>query len=235
MLAALMGFGGALAGALAVILGGLLVESRRARIEEQQWRRGQLAEGHEQALRYLTRATFRRTGFIDGNGRAVISLEHQREWFDDLAEAQAWLRVIVKYSDPDKSKQIGAIADNLDTHVLALLQAEKYSEKGFSMTALLRSCISALTEQPSEAREIAPTSAIPIAPPFGTGNFGGGYVQTATPLSSFDGNAVTWRQYPSFGGTPLSGGLGGSPIYMSGFEVRADGEKPTPDQAPPWA
>ena len=92
MTAAIIGLTGAIFGAITALVGSSLSDRRQVRVERVRWRRDQLSSAYEQALRYLLRGANRRSEFEGGRGGAILRPEHQREWFDDLVEAQVSLR-----------------------------------------------------------------------------------------------------------------------------------------------
>lgn len=146
MTTAIVGLGGGIIGGLMALLGAVLADRRQARTETRRWRRDQLSSAYEQALRYLLRAANRRSEFVGGRGSAVLRREHQREWFDDLVEAQIWLRTVARYCDAAQLDRIRRAADHLDEHVSRLVSGERFDEKDFSIHGILHSCIRTVTE-----------------------------------------------------------------------------------------
>jgi hypothetical protein len=98
MTVAFIGLGGVIFGAITALLGAALADRRSTRNEARRWRRDQLAAAYEQTLRAMLRAANRRSEFEDGTGGAILLREHQREWFDDLVEAQVGLRAAMRYT-----------------------------------------------------------------------------------------------------------------------------------------
>jgi hypothetical protein len=154
---ALIGLGGVALGALTTLLGPALTDRRQVRNEARRWQRDQLAKAHEQALRYLHRAANRRSEFEGGRGGAVLNPEHQRDWFDDLVEAQVWLRTVARYSNATETGHVRRTAEHLDSHISRLVSGERFDTKNFSIWQVLRSCIRALTEpvRAEDFKEIA--------------------------------------------------------------------------------
>lgn len=146
MTTALIGLGGVLLGVVAALLGPVLTDRRHFRSEARRWRRDQLATAYEQALRYLLRAANRRSLFQGGRGGAVLNQEHQREWFDDLVEAQVWLRTVARYCDANQVDRIRRTAERLDKYVSRLVSGERFDRKDFSIWKVLQSCITTVTE-----------------------------------------------------------------------------------------
>jgi hypothetical protein len=146
MTAALVGLGGAVFGALAALVGAVLADRRQARAEAGRWRRDQLESAYAQALRYLLRAANRRSEFVGGSGSAVLRREHQREWFDDLVEAQVWMRTVTRYCGATQAIDIRQAAEQLDSHVDRLISGVRYDAKSFSIWKVLQSCIATVTE-----------------------------------------------------------------------------------------
>jgi hypothetical protein len=146
VISALIGLGGVILGAVATLLSPALADSRQARGEARRWRRDQLANAYEQALRYLLRAANRRSEFQGGRGGAVLNRQHQREWFDDIVEAQLWLRTVTRYCDPAQLDRIRQTAEHLDKHVSRLVSGERFDRKDFSIWKVLQSCIATVTD-----------------------------------------------------------------------------------------
>jgi hypothetical protein len=115
VLEALIGFGGALLGAAAALLGSRLSDRRRARIEDRQWRRDEVARAYAETIRCLIHAAARRSEVDPKLGLGVLKREHQREWFDDFAEARAWLEILISSADPNQRDHLRGVAHELDT------------------------------------------------------------------------------------------------------------------------
>lgn len=153
MESALIGLAGALLGAIAALFGGVLNDRRQARIEAVRWRRDQLANASQQALRYLLRATNRRSKITLKGGTAltVLSTEHQRDWFDDLVEAQVWLRTAATFSVPERAAALEAAAVHLDHDISSLVTG---GGAGGEVAAVLKSvqhCVHLLTRPSNPA------------------------------------------------------------------------------------
>lgn len=114
MFVAFIALAGTLLGSAAAILGAALNERRQARHEQGRWRRDQLGNAYEQALRYLLRAANRRSAVDPALGAGVLNTEHHRDWFDDLAEAQTWLMVLVSQCGSDQEGELRRISGELD-------------------------------------------------------------------------------------------------------------------------
>ncbi|PJJ05560.1 hypothetical protein BX264_6027 [Streptomyces sp. 2333.5] len=99
MAEAITGLVGAAFGALTTMLGAALSEKRQARRENRNWLRDQRSAAYDGALRHLLRAANLRSESNGGRGAAVLRQEHQREWFDDLVQAQFWLRTAIRHCD----------------------------------------------------------------------------------------------------------------------------------------
>lgn len=147
MTVAIIGLVGTTLGALTALLGATLTEKRQARREEARWRRDQRTAAFDGALRHLLRAANRRSEFKDGSGAAILKQEHQREWFDDLVEAQFWLHQGIRYCDASQALALEGAADLLDTHIARLTASESYDQKGFSILQVLQQCIATVTAQ----------------------------------------------------------------------------------------
>ncbi|MEV4755341.1 hypothetical protein AB0J86_09540 [Micromonospora sp. NPDC049559] len=145
MAVAIIGLVGALLGAVTTLLGVVLTERGQARREEARWRRDQRAAAYDGTLRHLLRAANLRSEFAEGGGMAVVRQEHQREWFDDLVQAQFWLHQLIRYCDGSQLPGLQAAAARLDLHVARLITAESYGGKGFSILAILQECIAVVT------------------------------------------------------------------------------------------
>jgi hypothetical protein len=147
MAAALLGFAGAIFGAVTALLGSAVSDRRQVRNEERRWRRDQLGSAYEQALRYLFRAANRRSELMNGRGAAVLRQKHQREWFDDLVEAQTWLRTATRYCAPIQLDRLRQVADLLDRYINRMVIADRsFDEKGFSIWRVLQVCIATVSE-----------------------------------------------------------------------------------------
>jgi hypothetical protein len=143
---ALIGLGGALLGAVTALIGAALADRRSVRNEESRWRRDQLAAAYEQTLRHLLRAANLRSEFTGGRGGAVLRRSHQRDWFNDLVEAQVWIRTAVRYCDGDTARKLRGAADSLDGYVSRLVSGQRYDQKGFSIWSVLNECIKVVTD-----------------------------------------------------------------------------------------
>lgn len=53
-------------------------------------RRDKRAEAYDGTLRHMLRGANLRSEFLGGTGEVVLRTEHQREFFDDLVQAQFW-------------------------------------------------------------------------------------------------------------------------------------------------
>jgi len=145
MAAAIIGLVGAMLGALTTLLGTVLTERRQSRREEARWRRDQRAAAYDGTLRHLLRAANLRSEFMGGRGAPVLRQEHQREWFDDLVQAQFWLHQLIRYCDRSQLALLQATATRLDQHIARLISAESYGTKGFSILEVLQASIAAVT------------------------------------------------------------------------------------------
>ncbi len=114
MFAAFIALAGTLLGTAAAILGAAITDRRQVRNEARRWRRDQLNNAYEQALRFLLRAASRRSEVDPALGAGVLNTEHHRDWFDDLAEAQYWLMVLVARCGRDQENELRKIAQQLD-------------------------------------------------------------------------------------------------------------------------
>lgn len=144
--AAVIGLTGALLGVVITLLGGALAERRQARREAERWRRDQRVAAYDGALRHLLRAANMRSEFLGGDGAAVLRPEHQREWFEDLVQAQFWLQVVTRYCGRDQLDEVRRIASRLDGAVAALTSGQRYTEKGFSIRDVLTECVRRLSD-----------------------------------------------------------------------------------------
>ena len=146
MIVALIGFAGAVFGAFITLVSATLADRRQARAEARRWRRDQLESAYAQTLRYLLRAANRRSEFEGGTGSAVLLQKDQREWFDDLVEAQVWIRTVVRYCGDAGASRIWQAAEQLDSYVDRLVSGVRYDEKDFSIWKVLQDCIATVTE-----------------------------------------------------------------------------------------
>ena len=116
MAAAIMGLIGVTFGAIAALFGSAWSDRRHARKEEACYRRDQRNAAYEGALRYLNRAAKRRSELLFGatGSRALLSGEHVRDWFDDLTEAQYWVRILVSRCGPAQVPRMRQVMHALD-------------------------------------------------------------------------------------------------------------------------
>ncbi|MFA1551142.1 hypothetical protein [Actinomadura chokoriensis] len=143
---AVIGLVGALLGGAFTLLGAALSERRQARRDDRKWRREQRMSAYDGALRHLLRAANLRSEFAGGRGAAVLKQEHQREWFDDLVEAQFWLHAATRHCDAAQLDRLTGAALLLDSHVALLNTAERFDGKDFSILQILRQCIDTVTD-----------------------------------------------------------------------------------------
>ena len=88
---------GASIGAIAGVVGVLLTNILQARSQHKIWIRDKKAEAYANALRHLYRLTNKRSKVMS-NGAAILSEEHQKEWFDDYIATIESLSAISIYS-----------------------------------------------------------------------------------------------------------------------------------------
>ncbi|MFE1191242.1 hypothetical protein ACFW6E_00365 [Streptomyces olivaceoviridis] len=146
MAVAIIGLVGALLGALTTVLGAALSERRQARREDGKRRLDQRIAAYDGALRHLLRAANLRSEFMGGNGAAVLKQEHQREWFDDLVQAQYWLHAATRHCETAQLDRLTEAAEVLDSYVALLNSSEGYDGKGFSILRVLQLCIATVTD-----------------------------------------------------------------------------------------
>lgn len=108
MTEAFIGLIGAAFGACTALVGSFLSDRRQARQEEVRWRRDRMGAAYEAAMRHLLRAL---------NRRAVVSGDDPRVWFDDLVEAQVWLRTLSSHCGRSQRSRVLAAAGQLDSAV----------------------------------------------------------------------------------------------------------------------
>lgn len=120
---AIIGLIGALLGAAAAVVGSLVSARLQALHEKARWQRDRQQAAYDGALRYLLRAANRRSEFTVASGRisTVLSQEHVREWFDDLVEAQFWLRSLTSCCGAGQLERIRETVDALDGAVASLV------------------------------------------------------------------------------------------------------------------
>lgn len=146
MASAIIGLVGALLGALTTLLGTALSERRQARREDRKWRRDQRTAAYDGALRHLLRAANLRSEFTGGSGAAVLRQEHQREWFDDLVQAQFWLHAAARHCDAAQLGRLTSAVTHLDDCIARLNSSESFEGKGFSILQALQTCIDTVTD-----------------------------------------------------------------------------------------
>src|SRR5437016_11955408 len=123
--AAIVGLVGALAGALMALVGATVTDRRQTRQEAVRWQRDNLTAAYDGALRYLLRTANRRSKFT-ASGGAVLAMEHQREWFDDLVEAQFWVHTLASRCGQAQRERIWEVAATLD----GMIDATGHSPQG---------------------------------------------------------------------------------------------------------
>jgi len=146
MTAAIIGLVGAGLGALITLFGGMLTEERRVRRDEATWRRDKRAEAYDGALRHLLRAANLRSEFHGGAGGAVLKTEHQREFFDDLVQAQFWLHTAARYCSGTELEALRNVTEVLDAHIDKLVSGVRFDKKDFSIWKVLQYCIQTLSD-----------------------------------------------------------------------------------------
>ncbi len=106
MTGAIIGLVGAVFGAVTALVGSALSDRRHIRQEDMRWRRDQRVASYEGALRHLLRASniSSRVGVIDSRSDVFgatfgsTGVDYENEWFGELAEAQFWCPVTVKFA-----------------------------------------------------------------------------------------------------------------------------------------
>lgn len=68
------------------------------------------------------------------------------EWFDDLVEAQVWMRTVTRYCGSEQTATIQRAAEQLDSHVDRLISGVRYDAKNFSIWKVLQRCIAIVTD-----------------------------------------------------------------------------------------
>jgi hypothetical protein len=139
MTAAIIGVIGAVLGAAAALISTALSDRRHAREEQQSWFRDQRTTAYDGALRYLLRARNRRSTInASSEGGASLSPEHHREWFDDLVEAQFWVRTLSTRCSPSQAYNILRVANRLDEAIDVVASGTTpFRRKGFEIWDLL--------------------------------------------------------------------------------------------------
>jgi len=150
MAIAIVGLVGAALGALITLFGGILTEQRQARRDEVTWRRDKRAEAYNGALLHMLRAANLRSEFLGGSGKAVLKAEHQRDFFEDLVQAQYWLRTAARYTSGTELSALRAVTEVLDAHITRLVSGVRFDEKDFSIWEVLQKCILALSGSSSD-------------------------------------------------------------------------------------
>ena len=159
--AAIIGLVGAAVGVLGTLLGGTLAQRWQDRRDQAKWRQDKRAAAYEGALRYLLRAANLRSG-LTAEGGAVLKQEHQRDWFDDLVQAQFWMHVVSQYCGPDQLPDIGKAVAQLDAHVNRLVARQEVNQKSDSIWITLQHCIAAVAASArADGGDHSATSATP--------------------------------------------------------------------------
>jgi hypothetical protein len=122
MTAAIIGLAGVIMGALMTQIWAIVNDRRQTRHEAERWRRDQLAAAYDGAIRYLLRATNRRSKiFVEGGQiMTVLTAEYVREWFDDLVEAQFWLQTLASRCGAAQCDRIRRAIDSLDDLITSM-------------------------------------------------------------------------------------------------------------------
>lgn len=126
--AAIIGLVGAFVGAAAALIGSVLTTRLQHRHEQARWQRDRRQAAYDGALRHLLKAANRRGELVVQAGRvvaviAVIADDQVREVFDDLTEAQFWLRSLASTCGPGQAARVSQAADQLDAAVHSMTHA----------------------------------------------------------------------------------------------------------------
>jgi len=117
---AIIGLVGALVGAIAALVGSVISGQLQARQESSRWRRDKRQAAYDGALRHLLRAANRRSGFQLDEGRLTPVLGEVGGWFDDLVDAQFWLRSLTTVCGHATAVRLRSAADTLDNAVKSM-------------------------------------------------------------------------------------------------------------------
>lgn len=122
MTAAIIGLIGAVVGAVTAVIGSTVSDRRQARREELRWRRDRQGAAYDGALRHLLRAANWRSGLSLRGGAVTAYLKEENiaDWFDDLVEAQFWLRTLAGRCGPAQVVPITQAADRLDESISSI-------------------------------------------------------------------------------------------------------------------
>jgi hypothetical protein len=167
MAAAIMGLIGAALGVVAVLFGSAWSDRRQARKEERCYQRDQRTAAYQGALRYLNRAANRRSELIFGptGSRALLRGEDVRDWFDDLVEAQYWVRVLLSRCGASQTPRIRQVLDDLNIAARSLDRGT--SQEAQRPTRTHDAAATPRLWRASKAIEMMPCVVIEATNPFG--------------------------------------------------------------------
>jgi hypothetical protein len=116
MAVAIVGLIGVVFGAVVALFGAAWSDRRQARIQEIRYNREQRTAAYEGAIRYLNRAANRRSELLFGatGSRAFLKGDQVSDWFDDLVEAQCWLRLLATRCGRSQMPRIREAVDLLE-------------------------------------------------------------------------------------------------------------------------
>ncbi|MFE5896116.1 hypothetical protein ACFQ67_01615 [Streptomyces sp. NPDC056488] len=75
-----------------------------------------------------------------------MNQEHVREWFDDLVEAQFWLRSLTSCCGTEQLERLREVADALDDAVAALVNGGRRPSSGLLGAASLQTSIQTVSD-----------------------------------------------------------------------------------------
>ncbi|MGW4754343.1 hypothetical protein [Streptomyces chartreusis] len=112
----------ALIGAAAALLGSVLTTLMQHRHEREGWQRDRQQAAYDGALRHLLKVAHRRGELVAKTGRvlSVLAKDQVPQMFDDLIEAQFWLRSLVSSCGPSQVARLSQAADSLDAGAFSL-------------------------------------------------------------------------------------------------------------------
>lgn len=121
--AALAGLIGAGIGAFAGIVGTFVTNYLQASQEHKKWIRDKRVESYSNSIRYLLRVINKRSQISIEGGRliTIMGKDVQKEWFDDLNEAVAWLSSLSIYCSKEQSKDVNLAFRKIENIVLSII------------------------------------------------------------------------------------------------------------------
>jgi hypothetical protein len=110
---------GGILGGLSTAMGSLMVSTRIGSIEREKSRQQSKQEAYRAAIHSLLEAQ-RMRSYLTADGSAVLSREHQKDWFDALIEAEYWLTVLLTVCSARHSEVLQGCQADLSALILVV-------------------------------------------------------------------------------------------------------------------